>query len=287
MRRVTLVLAVALLVTACVVRVAPAQSPAPEQLRAKAQQLRQQLETLKSQGKEDAAREVAKQLEALMRQAAQLHARAEQQRPKAGEEGADPRRQMAEKMEAMKRQMQELAKAGKKEEAQQVERQLRQMMEHLKQHAAGRPGPRAGHPPTDQMRRQMGEKMEAMKRQMQELAKAGKNEEAQQVERQLHQMMEHMKQQSAGRAPQPHSEQHAQQRLKLVAEAVHHLQQGAAKLQAAGLAEPAQHVRQVAERIGQEVGKQTQAHQAQQAIGKLHEEVIRLRKEVDQLKAGR
>jgi hypothetical protein len=226
MRRVTLVLAVALLVTACVVRVAPAQSPAPEQLRAKAQQLRQQLETLKSQGKEDAAREVAKQLEALMRQAAQLHARAEQQRPRAGEEGADPRRQMAEKMEAMKRQMQELAKAGKKEEAQQVERQLRQMMEHMKQH-------------------------------------------------------------SAGRAPQPHSEQHAQQRLKLVAEAVHHLQQGAAKLQAAGLAEPAQHVRQVAERIGQEVGKQTQAHRAQQAIGKLHEEVIRLRKEVDQLKAGR
>jgi len=206
--------------------VASARGPAPEELRAKAQQLRQQLETLKSQGNEEAARQVAEQLDKLRRHAAELRERAEQQRRKAGPQGADPRRQMAEKMEAMKRRIHELAKAGKKQEAEQMERQLRQMMERMKHHAAGRPG-------------------------------------------------------------HPHPEQHPEKRLKLGAEAVHHLQQAAAKLQAAGMPEPAQHVRQIAERIGQEVRKQTHAHQAHQVIGKLREEVMRLRKDVDQLKAGR
>ena len=180
----------------------------------------------------------------------------------------------------LKRQLGELMKAGKKEEAQKVEHQLRTLVEHMKKLSAERGEACPPQAPADQMRRRLAE----IRQRAAVLRREGKQEGVAQLEREGHAILEKLKQLEAQRRPHPPGQRNLQQRQQLLGEATRSLHEAAGKLQAAGYPEAAGELREMATRIGHEARKQAQGAELHKVISELRAEVARLRQDVDRLK---
>jgi len=76
----------------------------------------------------------------------------------------------------------------------------------------------------------------------------------------------------------------AERRMRVIREAAEHMYRAADLLREADIRELPEHLRHEAERLSNEVGQQMHAEQLHRAIGELREEVMRLRRDLEQLK---
>ncbi|MCH8922441.1 MAG: hypothetical protein IIA67_04760 [Planctomycetes bacterium] len=249
------------------------------------EQIGRQLGELKKAGKLD-------QAEALLREGGKLKKRLKLLAG-GGEKHRHGKHEEFERYVAgMKKHIGQLAREGKREQAEKLEHQLRQKIEaYKKQHADGK---ERGH---DERRRVEANKFEHyvndLRKKIEHLVRQGKRDVAEELERVLADKIEAYRHEHAkhkGGHEHPREKGEHRQHGNEIERKIHHLRVAADNLEAAGQHDLARDVRQEAERTEREARQHEGRRHAEELERRVHElerEVERLRAELEKARAKR
>lgn len=191
-----------------------------------AQKLMERARDAKAAGRYDEAKELAEKAEQIAHAQKDGKGRGAEKGPrleKPHHEAAGGK-ETEDKLARARHAIEEMHRAGKHEEAEQMERRVAGFMQHEK-------GPKGGKPHDEKGGgKGMDDKMARARHEIEELHRAGKHEEAEQLKHRIAEGMEHKKQ-----APQPTKEGEGPARLRHVMEAIKHLRDAGLNEQAEGL----------------------------------------------------
>lgn len=188
--------------------------------------------------------------------------------------------QIREEAQALRERAEQSAAEGKEAEARELREKAERMIGDLeRRESRGRPEH------ADRQRRAMAQRLEEVRRQLHEAEERHQPERAEALRRELRAIEEQLEPRPGRLGPEAEA-----RRFQAIQQAADHLREAAARLEQAGMPDPAVHLRRQAEEMQRDLTRHAEEQQGRErerglhdVVGRLHEEVARLRDEVEQL----
>jgi hypothetical protein len=250
------------------------------------EQIGRQIGELKKAGKLDKAEALIREGGELKKRLKQLSGKGEQRDEKRGRGNYEEFERYVVKM---KKHIGQLAREGKREEAEKLEQQLHKKIEAFKKHHAG--GEKRGHDERHQAEvKKFKQYVAEARKNIEHLAREGNRDAAEELKRNLARKIEavrrqHAKHEGGHEHAREHGEHHEHDGHHEHGEEwqrkVHHLRVAADNLEAAGQRDLAHNVRREAEKIQREHEGHHHAEELERHVHELEREIKRLRGELE------